>query len=349
MIPRKKLIFYIILLLILILIILFVYNHRVKIKRIINPFLLAIVISYLVHPVVEKLEGERISRAKGILIVYIGISLFAAAVIIFIIPGLIENTKQLINALPGIITEYRDLLSSVLTSVRRSRLPDEIKEAMFTEINASMAMAQDYIISYLKKSVSRIAGILDFIINMLLAMIIAYYFIKDSGFFKSTILSLIPKKQRKGILLAGREVHLVLTSFIQGQLLTALIVGTMEVAGLVLLKVKYPIVMGLISGIGNVIPYFGPIIGAIPAVAVALIDSPLKALLTVIMFFIIQQIDNIVITPKIVEGRVGLHPVTTIFAVLVGNEFFGISGMLLAVPAAAVLKVILKRAMEALV
>jgi predicted PurR-regulated permease PerM len=349
MISRRKLFIYAILSLILILGMLFVYNCRIRIGRIISPFLLAIIISYLVHPLVEKLEEKKISRAKGIVLVYLGILLTVAVVIIFIIPELIDNTKQLINALPEIITKYQDLLSGILASVRRSRLPDEIKETMFKEIDAGTAMAQDYIISYLKKVISGFVGTLTLMFNMLLAMVIAYYFIKDSIFFKSTILSLISKNRRKGISLAGREIHYVLTSFIQGQLLTALIVGFMEVVGLILLKVKYPLVLGLISGIANVIPYFGPIIGAIPAVAVALVDSPLKALFTVIMFLIVQQIDNVVITPKIVEGRIGLHPVATILAVLIGNEFFGITGMLLAVPVAAVLKVIIKRMIEALV
>lgn len=349
MISRRKLFFYAILSLFLILSILFVYNYRIKIGRIISPFLLAIIISYLVHPMVEKMEKKRIKRAKGIVLVYLGILLIVAAIIIFIIPELIDNTKQLINALPGIIAEYQDLLSGILSSVRRSRLPDEIKEAMLKEINGGMAMAQDYIISYLKKVISGFVGTLALMFNILLAMVIAFYFIKDSSFFKSAILSLIPKNQKKGISLAGREIHFVLSSFIQGQLLTALIIGFMEVAGLILLKVKYPLVLGLIGGIANVIPYFGPVIGAIPAIAVALADSPLKALLAVIMFLIVQQIDNVVITPKIVEGRIGLHPVATILAVLIGNEFFGITGMLLAVPVAAVLKVMVKHAIEALV
>jgi len=121
------------------------------------------------------------------------------------------------------------------------------------------------------------------------------------------------------------------------------------VAGLILLRVKYPVILGVIGGITNVIPYFGPIIGAIPSVAVALLESPLKALWTIILFTVVQQIDNVIITPKIVEGRVGLHPVATILAVLIGGEFFGIIGMLVAVPVAAMLKIIITRIIEALV
>ncbi len=131
--------------------------------------------------------------------------------------------------------------------------------------------------------------------------------------------------------------------------MTALIVSTMEVIGLFIIKVKYPIILGIVGGIANIIPYFGPIIGAVPAVAVALIQSPVKALWTIIVFTIVQQIDNAFISPKIIEGRLGLHPVTTILAVLAGGEFLGITGMLVAVPIVAILKVIAKRLVEAIV
>lgn len=146
-----------------------------------------------------------------------------------------------------------------------------------------------------------------------------------------------------------REINDILSNFIQGQLLTAAIIGVMETVALFIVGVKYAPILGIIGGISNIIPYFGPFIGAIPAVAVALIDSPVKVLWTVVAFVIIQQIDNMFISPKIIEGRLGLHPVTTILAVLVGEEFFGIIGMLLAVPVTAVIKVILKRSVEAIV
>jgi len=141
----------------------------------------------------------------------------------------------------------------------------------------------------------------------------------------------------------------ILSCFIQGQLLTALIIGIMETVALAIIGVKYSPILGFIGGISNIIPYFGPFIGAIPSVAVALIDSPVKAFWTVVAFLVIQQIDNAFISPKIIEGRLGLHPITTILAVLAGGEFFGIIGMLVAVPVTAVLKVILKRLIEAIV
>lgn len=346
---KKKLLFVIVLSLLVILIALFIYNYRKKVGRVISPLFIAIIISYLVHPLVLKLEEKKIPRTTGIILIYSGIILIATAIVIFIIPELINNTKELTNTIPNMISEYQKKFNDIISAVRSSRWSEDIKEVMFKEINTGIQIAQNYIVESLKKSLSSMINSLTLIFDLLLAMVIAYYFIKDSSSFKSLVLSFIPKKWRRNIVLTGREINLVLSNFIQGQLLVALIIGSMETIGLILVKVKYPLVLGLLGGIANIIPYFGPVIGAIPAVAVALIESPVKALWTIAVFVIVQQIDNTFVSPKIIEGKVGLHPVATILAVLIGGEFFGITGMLIAVPVTAILRIVLRRAIEAIV
>jgi len=205
------------------------------------------------------------------------------------------------------------------------------------------------LVSGLKKSLSMCIDGISMFFDFLMAMIIAYYLMKDADFFREGFLSLFPRKWRNGIITTAREINAVVSNFIKGQLLTALIVGCLEAIGLLIIKVRYPVVLGFVGGIANIIPYFGPFIGAIPAVAVALLQSPAKVIWTIVVFTLIQQIDNNFISPKIIEGRLGLHPVTTILVVLVGGEFFGIFGMLVSVPAAAILKIILKRTIKAIV
>ncbi len=346
---KRKLLFVIIILVILILIIFFVYNYRKKIGRIMSPIFMAIIISYLVHPLVLNLEEKKIPRTTGIILIYSGILLVSTAIIFFIIPELINNTKELTNTIPDMISEYQIYFSNIVSAVRSSRWSDDIKEVLFKEINTGTQMVQNYIVEFLKKGLSGMINCLTILFDLLLAMVIAYYFIKDNDIFKSLTLSFIPKKWKRGIISAGREINIVLTNFIQGQLLVALIIGFMEVIGLIIVKVKYPLVLGLLGGIANIIPYFGPIIGAIPAVAIALIESPIKALWTAAVFIIVQQIDNTFVSPKIIEGKVGLHPVATILAVLIGGEFFGIAGMLFAVPVTAILRIVLRRVIEAVV
>jgi predicted PurR-regulated permease PerM len=253
------------------------------------------------------------------------------------------------HTLPQISDQYQGIFKGIISFIKTSNWSDDIKTAIFKEIGSSITTAQNYIMSILKKSLVTLFETITMFFDFGLAMVIAYYFIKDAEFFKETTLSLAPRRWRNGLIGAGRDIHRILSKFIQGQLLTAMIVGTLEIIGLVIVGVKYPFILGCIGGIANIIPYFGPFIGAVPAVAIALIDSPMKAVWTIVAFSVVQQIDNSFISPKIIEGGLGLHPVTTILVVLIGGEFFGILGMLIAVPVAAIIKALTKRAIEAIV
>ena len=345
----RKLVLYIIVAIGTSSVIVLLYIYRGKVGRIISPFFMALIIAYLVYPLVNRLEQFKISRRAGILLIYLCITLLTAAFIVFIFPEMVNNAKELAVTLPDIALKYQNIINGFLTYIQSSNWPPDIKNAVFREIQNGTAAAQSIIMDNLKKSLMILFDTITTLFDLVLAMIIAYYFIKDGALLRSAVLSFIPRKWRNGIAGAGREINRILSNFIQGQLLTAIIIGIMEMIGLSIVKVKYPLVLGMIGGIANIIPYFGPVIGAVPAVAVALIQSPLKAMWTILVFAIVQQIDNAFISSKIIEGRVGLHPLTTILVVLIGGEFFGIIGMLVAVPVAAILKVIFKRAIESIV
>ena len=346
---RRKIVAYIVMIVLLAAAAVFLYKYREKIGRIMTPFFLAVIIAYLLHPLVVKLEVKNIPRKTGILLIYLIFTGLLASTGIFLVPELISNTKELMRTLPEIITGYQGIFNGIISSVRTSKWSGEIKDMIFMEVQNLGAAAQDYVANILKRSLNVFVNTVTMLFDFLLALVIAYYFIKDADFFKSFIMSLAPRRWRNGIERTGKEINAILSNFIQGQLLTALIVGVLETIGLIIVGVKYSFILGVVGGLANVIPYFGPIIGAIPAVAVALIESPMKAVFTILVFAVVQQLDNTFISPKIIEGRLGLHPVTTIFAVLAGGEFFGILGMLIAVPVAAILRVLLKRTIEAIV
>ena len=346
---RKKTIFYSFMFLALAGVMIFLYYYRRKLGKIFIPFIMAVVISYVLHPLVIKLEEKKVRRPVGILLIYLVFGTVLTVITIFVIPQLINNTRELINILPGITIEYRNNFNGMVNIISTSTWPEDIKSAIFREINRGVQIAENMVLDTLKNTLTGLMKTVGTLFDLVLSLIIAYYILKDAEYFKNVSLSLVPKRWRKGIIGGAREINGVLSNFIQGQLLTALIVGSLEVIGLIIVGVKYPLILGMLGGVANIIPYFGPFIGAIPAVAVALIESPVKAVWTVLVFVIIQQIDNGFISPKIIAGRLGLHPVTTILAVLIGGEFFGIVGMLVAVPVAAMVKVVGRRAIEAIV
>jgi predicted PurR-regulated permease PerM len=327
----------------------FLYTYSHKIIQIIIPFFLALIIAYLINPIVIRMESRKIPRMASILIIYTTFAIVVVSITIFIIPELINNIKELSAVIPDIASKYQNNFKWIISVIQSSSWPPDIKNMIFTEIQSGAGIAQKVVLDTLRKSFISMFETIVALFDLILAMIIAYYFIKDADFFKTTALSMTPRKWRNGIIRTMKEIHIILSGFIQGQLLTALIIGVMEIIGLSIVRVRYPLVLGLIGGITNIIPYFGPFLGAIPAIAIALIDSPMKAVWTIVVFVIIQQIDNAFISPKIIEGKLGLHPVTTILAVLIGGEFYGIIGMLISVPIMAIIKVILKRIVEAIV
>ena len=345
----KKTIFYIILVFLFIGVAVFIYTFNDKILKILSPFFIAVIIAYILYPLVIRFERKGMKRSVSIIVIYSFATLVLVFFGVFIMPHVLTNAKELFNTLPHITNKYQDIFNSFISKIKTSNWPPEIKGLIFSEIDHGTAFVQRYASQIMKKTLAIVASSLVILFDIVLSMIIAYYFLKDIEDIKRSFLMLAPKRMRNNLINIGRELNGIVTHFIQGQLLTAVIVGFMETLGLFIVHVKYPFILGILGGIANIIPYFGPILGAIPAVAIALLQSPAKALMTAIVFVVVQQIDNAFISPKIIEGKLGLHPITTIIAVLIGGEFFGIIGMLVGVPITAMLKVIFKRMIDILV
>ena len=327
----------------------FFQTYKVKIGRILSPFILTIPLVYIIKPIASKLAARKIPISLSILFVYLIFLLSIAAACIFFIPELATNIRELMETLPELMSSYENIFNNLLSAIKSSSWSDDVKTAIFNEIERGTVFVQKSLVGILKNGLNIIVDMVKIVFDLTVAMVIAYYVMKDAGKFRDYVLSILPKHWRNGLIGIGKEINLILAGFIQGQLLTAFIVGVLETMGLMIIKAKYPLALGMLGGLANIIPYFGPYIGAIPALAIALTMSPMKALWTAAVFVVVQQIDNNFISPKMIEGKLGLHPIATIFAVLVGGEFFGIMGMLLAVPVMAIIRVLLNKAVEAIV
>jgi len=345
----KKLILGIVTALLIAAVVFFIYKYIVKIGRILSPFLITIVLVYIVKPLSDRLTAKKIPVGLSILLVYLFIIAALAAIGIYIVPELAANTRDLMETLPQLMASYETMFNDIMAAIDSSSWSDQVKTAVFGQISNATAQLQDFLVRALEKGLKFIVEMARVIVDVTVAMVIAYYTIKDGEKFKNYFLSLFPKRWRTWLTGTGKEISKIIAGFIQGQLLIALIVAMLETIGLMLIGMRYPLTLGLIGGLANIIPYFGPYIGVVPATAVALTVSPMKAVWTILVFIIVQQIDNNFISPKMIEGRLGLHPVATIFAVLAGGEFFGIPGMLFAVPAMAVMRVLFNKAVEAIV
>ncbi len=168
------------------------------------------------------------------------------------------------------------------------------------------------------------------------------YVLKDTHKLREIFIKVMPARFKGQASTIIDKVNSVGGRYIRGQILVSIIVGTLCTVVLLILKVDFPVLLGFMAGVFNIIPFLGPVIGAIPAALTALFISPLKAVLVILLFVAVQQIDNYVISPNIMKYQVGIHPGILIFSLIAGGALFGVIGLLLAVPTVAIFQEILK-------
>lgn len=301
----------------------------------------SVIFAYLINPIVNILEKKNISRFWGVLIIYISFIAIISIISFVFVPNIINEFKELIIDLPEYINSVYDYINRFYLKYAKNidNLPpifQGIKDALIDNIGN----IENSIINSIRKITDSMFNLFSRIISFVTVPILTFYFLKDKDYFKRKIFLAIPKNYRKDTAKITKEIDKALSEFIRGRLIVAVFVGVSTTLALLLLRVDFAFLIGMIAGIADIIPYFGPVIGIIPAVFFALLESPIRALWVIIIFIIIQQVENDIITPKIIGESMGLHPVTVILSLIVGGGLFKILGMLLAVPAIAVFKII---------
>ena len=338
---QKKQIIYLILSLLGILFILLLINLRSILASIFAPFILAIVLAYILNPLIKMLRSKGIPRLWGVLLVYLTISIIIFVFSVTLVPRMTAEVKNLIEALPSYGNETFEYFYDMYLKYNKNveSLPEEF-QAVKDLLRINISRFQEIIINVLSTITEGLLAAFSKIIGLVLIPILAFYFLKDAEEFKKSLILFIPSPWRKETLAIARDIDGVLGGFIRGQLIVATFVGLLTTVAMLALRVNFAVLIGIIAGIANVIPYFGPVIGIVPGVIFALMDSPIKALWVIIIFTIIQQIESGILSPKIVGESVGVHPLVVILALLVGGKFFGLVGLLIAVPVAGVIKVL---------
>ena len=188
---------------------------------------------------------------------------------------------------------------------------------------------------------SAVAGVLGGIFGLVTVLILTFYLLVDSGSLHRFLIQLFPRRDRARVDAAARTITMKVSAWLGGQLVLAAIIGSTSALGLWLLGIPFFYVLALISAIGEMIPIVGPVLAAIPAIAVAGTVSLKKVLFVIVFFIVQQQIENHLLVPKVMERQVGVSAVTVIVALLIGGKLMGVAGAILAVPTAAILQVLL--------
>ena len=311
---------------------------------ILTPFLLGAMLAYLADPLVDKLERYNIRRTLAVVIVFFVLSLLLFLVLLFVLPIFETQFKMFLHRFPDYVdwfttaiqpslNKYLDVDVSVLEG-------DRLKAMVGSHWNEAGGIIRAII-----KAISQ-SGlfVIGWLATMTLTPFITFYLLRDWDDFITYIHDLLPRANEPLISQLAHESDVMLGAFLRGQLMVMLALGVIYSFGLWLVGVEFALLLGMFAGFLSFVPYLGLIVGVLIAGAAVLFQTHdfVNVFLVVMVFAIAQAIEGMLLTPLLVGERIGLHPVTVIFAVLAGGQLFGFFGVLLALPIAAVLAVILR-------
>jgi len=283
----------------------------------------AAVVAFLVSPLAEFFE-RRLNRHSAALCALLSILFAALAALSLLVPALAGEAAELIETLPRSIMQMRIQLSSALQRL----------ETCFPGLSMSeLSWSKDRFPSIAQKTAIIAGGIADSAYRFSLMIVLGYFFICDRERVLIRLELLVPRRFRQTAVQIGVAVCSELRNYLKGQGLISLIVGLLSACGLALVGVRSALVLGAAVGIFNLIPYFGPVLGAVPAVLMALSDGWIAALLAAAVLWLVQQADSTLISPRIMSSVSGVSPAVVLLAVFIGSGLGGIVGMLLAMPA----------------
>ena len=324
-----------------------------RLAPIITPFAVAAGLAYLGDPLVDRLERLRffkwpVSRTVAVLFVFaLMIGAFVLGLLIFL-PLLRDQVYHLVDRAPAM---FEWLIGTAVPWL-------QVKLGLASlELDAQSLVAAAK--SYWKEagtamlgvlgSVSRGGGaVVTWLVNLLLIPVVTFYLLRDWDHLVAGVRGLLPRKSETEISTLFGEIDVVLGAFIRGQLMVMMALGLIYAAGLWLLGLDLAFIIGASAGLLSIVPYLGTFVGVVAALVAAMFQfqDVWHPLLVLLVFGIGQSLEGMVLTPKLVGDRIGLHPVAVIFAVLAGGQLFGFLGILLALPAAAALNVLVRNLHE---
>ncbi|MFQ5676331.1 MAG: AI-2E family transporter [bacterium] len=294
--------------------------------------IVALFLALILGPIVDFLENRGISRLLAAILVFAMIVFFGGFGFQFLAPRISHEIKELSASVdeqsPGqALQKLQQTLGDRIPLLANPMIQKELKERIH---------------DLLRKSFSMVVDVLSAVVSIVMLAFITFFFLKDGRRMKKAVVSWVPNRYFEMTLMILHKTGTQLGRYIRGQLLVAFIVGALSTLALHLLGIRYAFFIGAIAGLANMIPYFGPLVGAIPAIIMALIDNngSLEIVAAVaVAFATIQLFENIFVSPFIVSKSVEIHPLTIIIVILIGGQVLGIFGMLLAVPTTSIIKV----------
>lgn len=324
-----------------------IYFSYLLVKRytILSDTLYALVISsiiaYALNPIINFLEKKGINRLLGVLIVYLSIIAVFFIVSFLIIPKSSAEIKRLVTNMPTYFEQVSKMVDNLYTKYYSTLggLPPMFK-GIEQVVMDNIVNIEDAIVNTLKVFIGGIIHTLSKFVSIVLTPILTLYFLVDKDFFKKKLKEAIPKKYRADVMYLANKIDYSLSRFVRGRLIMSLYVGVFTTVVLMIMGIEFAFVIGFVTGIADIIPYIGPLLGFIPAVFFAYLSSPIKVLWVSVLFVLIQWGENNILAPKIIGENLGMHPLVILLSIIIGGGVFGVFGMILSVPTVAVFRIL---------
>lgn len=323
----------------------------------ISPFLIGLFLAFILNPFVKKIDQElftrllhikniRIKKILSILLAYTVLLGFVILFFIFLIPQMVRSLTDLIVAIQDSAPKLVHYIDTF-----EARYPDmdfeTINKLILDSIPSLTTLLQDWVGKLASGVFSAGRSIISWVLNILISLMVSCYMILDKKQLyiglKKMVYALLPTKKAASLAKNLRECSSIFTGFVVGKTIDSLIIGILCFILMTVLDLEYSLIISLIVGVTNMIPYFGPFIGAVPGVLILIMVSPKQMLIFLILIIVLQQFDGLYLGPKILGNSTGLRPLWIIFAITFGGWAAGAVGMFLGVPTVAVIAFLLNK------
>lgn len=299
------------------------------IRDVLSIILVAFILAVLIDPLADWFEKRKIPRVLAVLMVYVVLFSLISLIVVLLIPPITTQFEQLTNKIPIYWEKIKSLggAGDLLTRYDSSTL-----QKSFQSIEANLA----------RGIFAGLGDIFGGIVSFFLVLVLTFYMVVEEKELKKLAHILIPAEYQPYLFQLAIRIKEKMSAWFKGQLVLCLIIGVSVFSGLSVLGVEYALVLGLIAGFLEIIPYVGPWISAALATFIAFGQSPLLAMIVIIFFVLLQQAENNLLVPKVMQKAIGLNPIISILAIILGAKLASFIGVLFAIPIASALSILIQ-------
>jgi len=304
-------------------------------KAVLAPFLVAMVISYALNPIVNLLHDRKVPRTAAVLLIYAVFISVSIVILMNVIPMFMNQVEELSEHMPDLTMKAQSVVDHFNNN---NVLPETVRDG----INSSISSMEKQIEKRIADFLNNIGAVVNVLFIAMIVPFLAFYMMKDLDVFERAALQYVPRTHRKHAIRLMKDIDAALGSYIRGQLIVSLCIGVLAYIGYLIIGMPYPLLMAGFVSLFDIIPYLGPFFGALPALIMATTISWKMVLMVIVVNMICQNLESNVISPQVVGKSMKMHPLTIILVLLIGGELAGIVGMILAVPLYAAMKVVVQ-------